>query len=400
MKSDRNNSKKLLWFALLITGFSCSSDLRDTYKEFIVDAGKIYIGAPDSVFVEQGFNKLKFNVAINADPKISKGVLSNLEGTVDHEFDVARTRSGNDTIHFELALEEGEYTFQMVLMDNKGNTSVKREFPARVLGENYRNSLLSRSIGPLVEVEDGILINWTPATSNMAYSEIQYLDEFGLETIMEIANNQSSTLIDNYLLGSTLEIRSYYFPILGKMEVFQSNTSELNLPLDRIVPKSPMSFLRLPGDASDGCWGSEYSKLLDGTTSTGFWHSCSEPNDLYPWVMSIDLGAAIETTRFKIDQRPECCGERGPRHFQIWATNELGSSPTGNLSELGLEVWENDAESKGWVKLLDVQDNTDHSPTVNIPSNGRTYKFIRIVGISSISGETEANFNEFTFWGK
>jgi hypothetical protein len=380
--------------------FSCSSDLRDTYKEFIVDAGKIYIGAPDSVFVEQGFNRLRFNVAINADPKISKGVLYNLEGTVDHEFVVERTRNGRDTIYFELELEEGEYTFQMLLMDNKGNSSVKREFPARVLGENYRNSLLPRTLNSLVELDNGIQLNWTAPLTNMAFSEIQYLDESGEEVVLKIENNQSTNVIDNFKLGEMLKITSFYYPILGRIEVFTSNSIELTLPVDRMVPKSPMSFLRLNGDASDGCYGSTYAKLIDGTTSTGFWHSCEDTDDLYPWVMSLDLGTEVESTRFKIDQRPECCGDRSPKHFQIWATNDISNANTINISENELEVWEIDAASKGWTKLLEITNNTNHSPMVDIPSNGRKFKYIRIVGITSIGGGLEANFNEFTFWGK
>ncbi|WP_186756183.1 DUF5000 domain-containing lipoprotein [Echinicola salinicaeni] len=116
--------------------------------------------------------------------------------------------------------------------------------------------------------------------------------------------------------------------------------------------------------------------------------------------MSFDLGSAQVVTKFGIDERPECCGERTPGNYQIWATNDLTKANTSDIDSGTVEEWEAEATSKGWVKILDVSRNTKSSFEQVIEENSMKYRYIRIVGISSIDGGTEANFNEFTLWGK
>src|SRR5690606_5712479 len=112
-------SRMLKWlyfsvFSALV--LSCGTN-QETFEEFIRDGEIIYIGTADTVLVGTGYNKLRFWVALNADPKITNGVLKTNDESIKHEFEVIRNKSGKDTISFDLDLPEGEYTFGLFLMD-------------------------------------------------------------------------------------------------------------------------------------------------------------------------------------------------------------------------------------------------------------------------------------------
>ncbi|WP_215223084.1 DUF4998 domain-containing protein [Echinicola shivajiensis] len=386
-------------FMMLILIWSCETT-NETFNEFVLDGETVYVGKADSVIIGEGFNKLRFWVAINADPKISKGILKNNDETFYHEFPVNRGKSGNDTISFDLDIPEGEYTFGLFLLDESGNQSVRVEVPATVYGEKYKSGLINRGIKGIKSFENEAIIQWLSPSQGSLKSIVTYENQEGELVELEVANSDSETLLENYKRGGELWVKGFYRPTDSSIEDFETIPLQSNLPLEYILDKTRITALRLPGDASDGCYGSTYDRLFDGTTGSGFWHSCSSDSDRYPWVMSFDLGSAQEVSKFGIDERPECCGDRSPGDYQIWATNDLTNANTSDIDSGTIEEWEEEAISKGWVKILDVSGNTQKSFEQIIEENSTKYRYVRIVGISSIGGGTEANFNEFTFWGK
>jgi len=393
---------RMTWLSALMMAFvvlSCGT-IKETYDEFTLEGETIYIGKADSVMVGEGYNKLRFWVAVNADPKITKGILKNNDESIFYEFEVNRSKSGKDTISFDLEIDEGEYTFGLFLMDDKGNQSVRVEVPATVYGEKYKSGLINRAIRNVDAFENEAVLYWASPSESILETVLIYEDQDGNMQEMLIANEVTESTLENYKRGGALRVKSIYRPTPTAFEDFEANPFVSTLPEEYILDKSSISVLRLAGDASDGCYGSTYERLFDGTVSTGFWHSCSTPSDLYPWVMSFDLGSAQSVTKFGLDERQGCCGERSPGEYQIWATNDLGNATTSDIDEVSLEEWEAEATSKGWVKILDVTNNTQKSFQQSIQETETKYRYVRLVGISSIGGGSEANFNELTFWGK
>jgi len=381
---------------------SCGTN-QETFEEFIRDGEIIYIGTADTVLVGTGYNKLRFWVALNADPKITNGVLKTNDESIKHEFEVIRNKSGKDTISFDLDLPEGEYTFGLFLMDKAGNSSVRREVPAKVYGDNYSSSLINRGVSSIDALATGAVVHWTAPSNGMVSTVLTYEDRAGTMHSVEVGNDEAETQVDNYKLGGKIFIQSSFKPTVAAIEEFEAASSERAFPTEYLLDKSLISALRLPYDASDGCYGSSYARLTDGATGE-FWHSCEDEvanaEDLYPWVMSFDLGDAANISRFRLDERQGCCGGRSPRAYQIWGSNSISGGETFNIDEVDLADWEADAQAKGWVKLIDVTGNDRPSFEVELAGSGANYKYLRIVGISSIDGGIVANFSEFSFWGK
>lgn len=202
----------------------------ETFEEFRRDGETIYIGAPDSVIVAPGFEKLRFWVAINADPKISKGLLETNAGDFRHEFEVVRTRNGRDTITFDLDLDEGEYTFGLFLMDDLSNRSVRREVPATVFGQNYRASLLNRGISGIDTLAGEAIIHWADAVPGILLTELTYEDGAGAMQTAMVANEDPETAISSYKPGGKIRVSSTYKPAENAIEVFSAIPSEFSFP--------------------------------------------------------------------------------------------------------------------------------------------------------------------------
>src|SRR5690554_3224874 len=207
-------------FSVLV--LSCGTN-QETFEEFIKDGETIYIGTADTVLVGSGYNKLRFWVAINADPKITRGLLNTNNESISHEFEVNRSKNGNDTITFDLDIPEGEYSFGLFLMDEAGNRSVRREVPAKVYGDAYASSLVNREISEIETSATGAVFNWASAPTDMVKTVLAYEDGAGLMQRIEVANDENETKVDSYQLGGNILVTSSFKPTSSAIAEFEAS---------------------------------------------------------------------------------------------------------------------------------------------------------------------------------
>ncbi|WP_420603101.1 DUF4998 domain-containing protein [Flagellimonas sp.] len=380
--------------ALLIIGCETQTE---TFDQFTKDGETVYIGTPDTVIVVPlGVDQSRFFVTVNADPKISKGKILDLDKNAVHEFNVDRSSLVDNTLQFDLNLDEGDYSYKVVLEDDNGNSSIQKEVSFRVYGAKYQATLLNRAVTQMRATSENVTLQFSDPLEGLLSSILSYEDADGVMQQMDLPNDVTEVVIDSYKLGGTISISGSYKPTENAIEEFQSNPLEGTFPSSFALDYSLISALKLPFDATDGCHGSSYERLTNGATGE-FWHSCDSPEDEYPWVMSFDLGVTAQLRGFRLDERSGCCGDRSPAAYQIWGTNDLSQGDTADIDAGTIADWEADAVAKGWVKLLDVTDNTSPTFEVEIPEAPTNYRYVRVVGISSIGGGVTANFDEFTF---
>ena len=100
---------KYKWLIILLIGLgsiiSCS-ELDETHKEYIKDGEQIYVGRPLLVVTNSGNERIKFNIVINADPKISKGKITWNNDNESNDFTVTRNSDGFDVVEFEINIPE------------------------------------------------------------------------------------------------------------------------------------------------------------------------------------------------------------------------------------------------------------------------------------------------------
>ncbi|GGZ13544.1 hypothetical protein GCM10007049_01690 [Echinicola pacifica] len=214
----------------MISGVISCTETSETYEEFARNGETIYIGMADTVLLGEGFDKVRLWIAINADPKITKAILKTSDDSFHHEFDIVRRKSGKDTVTVDVAMEEGEYTLGLFLMDDNGNSSVRTEVPAKVYGELYRKSLINRGVNSL-QVEEGVVtIKWTSAANKMAFTNLTYTDTSMQQKSIMVQNDETETLITDCLEGSEFEIISSFLPSPRAIELFESNRFIVEYP--------------------------------------------------------------------------------------------------------------------------------------------------------------------------
>lgn len=269
----------------------------ETFQEFTKNGETIYIGRSDTVLVGPGYNKLRFWVAINSDPKISKGLLESNDGSVKHEFHVVRTKDGKDTITFDLDLAEGEYNFGLFLLDRNGNRSVRREFHSKVYGEKYRNSLINRGILNIEAFETRAILHWSSDISrNAVETVLTYEDGAGVMQTVNVSNDDMQTIIDSYKRGGRIIITTTYKPTENAIEIFEAEPFERAFPEEFLIDKSIWSIIDFsthhPGGAN------AVGNAIDGDPGTR-WHTYAGKS-FYPHHVTVDMGVERRISRFEL----------------------------------------------------------------------------------------------------
>ena len=132
----------ILFLLLLhIIMVSCD-DINNLHQKFYDRGEDIYTGVVDSLEAYSGFERVKFNWVINADPRITKTVIywNNRQDSV--VVDVNRTQSGEIAMSYYLSdIEEGNYIFEFVTKDNEGHFSLPKEMVVLIFSESYAKTL-------------------------------------------------------------------------------------------------------------------------------------------------------------------------------------------------------------------------------------------------------------------
>ncbi|MCG8305769.1 MAG: hypothetical protein MI975_00160 [Cytophagales bacterium] len=377
-----NQLARLVVFGVL--ALACESQ-EDTFSEFVKNGETIYIGKADTVSVAPGFKKLRFSVALNADPKISKGWLESTDGSVGHEFDVNRTKNGKDTVTFDLELEEGEYTFSLYLMDDAGHRSIRSEVPARVFGEKYQASLLNRGIKNIEAFADGSAkISWSTPGEGIIETMLNYEDADGNTQTMPVSNDETKTVIASCKLGGKIQVSSTYKPIENAIDAFGAIPFETTFPTLFQLDKNNFAVIKLANDIAGTKAGGSLTKLYDGNIGgNNFYHS-DPKNDPMPQHFTLDLGVSSNIAEIEIYGRTggKSSIEKNPRILEIWGINDLAGAET--MLPSNDPGWEQESLDKGWVKLAEIThpDDLNNAPTdyiMTVADQSPSVRYIRFV---------------------
>ena len=398
---------KYNWLVVFLLGImlavSCS-DLNETHLEYIKDGETIYVGKPMDVFSNSGNERIRINIIINSDPKISKGLITWNNGNEEYAFDINRTTEGIDTISTELNIAEGSYTFDIILLDNNGNSSLTYVHTALVYGEKYIASLRNRAVNEIDAFPSYAVLKWAVAEPGMLETILTYVDINDETKQITVLPMDFETILEGCKTSGIFSLTTSYKPSEDALDIFSSKSEDFMLPSEFLLEKSNFNQVILPTDFSAECWGGAVSKLWNGNTGNGDWYHTGcvgDGTDGLPHHFTIDLGVTVGLTKFRIHPRQDCCQSRNPKHFQLWGVADISDAETTLLS--GDPGWEDEAVLKGWIKLLEVETdaswNGSKAPIdVTIPGN-ENVRYIRFRLVDTWDDSTDATaLTEFTFW--
>lgn len=387
---------------------SCD-DINNLHQKFYDRGEDIYTGVVDSLEAYSGFERVKFNWVINADPRITKTVIywNNRQDSV--VVDVNRTQSGEIAMSYYLSdIEEGNYIFEFVTKDNEGHFSLPKEMVVLIFGESYAKTLKNRNIASIIKQSNGdMLITWDPVINlDIQYTTVKYEID-GIATSIRVENNEMETVLNGLNTGDKIGVSTTYL-LENALDELHSPVKEYFMPkFEREINKANFNVVVLSGDNTSVNGGRDLSKIWDGkTASPGILHTIENASGFdFPHHFTFDMGVLAELSRFHIWPRTDVAPFTGhsPRYFEIWATNELKEAPDNQI------YWESDEWKSDWELIGDYEITKPVVDEKEVWSSGWEYyvaetigrvRYIRlIVKEPNWQGSNCVNIGEVTFWG-
>ncbi|MCW9705966.1 DUF4998 domain-containing protein [Fodinibius salsisoli] len=251
--------------ALIICSVSCTS-MNDPYQDFIEGGEIIYPAKSDSVMFAPGKNRVKLNWIVS-DPAIAttKIYWRNKTDSVIVDVEAAKATSISDTLSVEINnIAEGVYTFQFINFDNDGNASVSTEVTGQVYGDAYQQTLLPRlvSSSSFNVMKNKLTVVWgPPSSSDLFDTQLNYMDDSGMEHAIIVPREQDSTVLKNYALGNGFNHSTYYVPDSLAIDTFSTNDVTTKAEQVQLANSGP--------DFEHGKWdGSRWGNIKDWEANT------------------------------------------------------------------------------------------------------------------------------------
>jgi len=313
---DRKMAGFVLFGAALCLG-ACSK-MNDTYKQFLEGGMKTYIGKVDSVFVYPGRNRVQLAWLVPSDPKIKGARIywNNRQDALEVPFDGANQADTMRTMLDDFA--EGPYVFEVFTFDGEGNTSLKTEVLARVYGDNYNSSLLSRPIDSYQMQGDTLMLTWGASPDPTAIgSELTYRDENGTQQTLVVSADEVITYIMRFT-PQTITHRTFYLPAPLAIDTFY--TTEASLRVKGEPMELPKAGWIATASSYDIAGNRPASNAIDGNEATIWVNQTRNPAYVYPHTIEVDMGEVHdELEGFAIVTRVGDAAAR-PRTIQLFTS--------------------------------------------------------------------------------
>jgi hypothetical protein len=381
------------------------SDMDATYKDLIKDGETTYVGKADSVQVGPGNKRLQLFWWLSADPQVKKVRVFWNNRNDSLEVPVAYKGEPQQMNVIVENLTEGDYTFEMITYDDRGNKSVTTEVQGKVYGDFYTSSLVNR---PLLNIDffdhNVRMILWKDAAQRAIGTELNYVDREGISQTTIVPATEDTTKIPDIMPGSTITYRTLYLPDPLAIDIFYSPLGTKEIPEYALLAKTKFKKYVLPTDNTT-TYSASYpiERLWDNNAGT-FYHTAN--NSGVPTWFTFDMGLTAKLGRIRYNQRNTPANvqwaDNNPRYFEIWGTADT-PNPNGS--------WDN------WTKLMDVESvkpsglplgqvtAEDAALAVSgeeftFPSDVPPVRYIR-VKVNGTWGNSQAiSIAEFTFWGQ
>lgn len=220
-----NKTLHLGIFLIIILGSCTKAD--HFYKDYIIE--RTYVGKIDSVKIMPGENRMKL-LWLNSKDLSAKNLIVYWNDKKDSVLTPINNKT--DTSSFIIDnLEEGDYTFNIVSTDAKGNRSLPIEKNTTIYGKTYKNGLINQGIDHVVLFKDSavILWNYVQVEPLLLGNEIEYTDKDNKKQVVFAPLNSLITTIYNVDTAKIASARSLYKPDPKALDDIYSKTVEYKL---------------------------------------------------------------------------------------------------------------------------------------------------------------------------
>lgn len=241
---------------ILFFAVACSDDMED-YKKF-TEGGEIsYTGKIDSLKILSGRNRVQVKGLIISDPKVSEVRVYWNSHKDSVSIPISRT-NGTDTISKIISdLEENIYNFEVVTLDDEGNSSIVVNETAQVYGERYQNTLRNQPVSSETLIGPNLTINFAEAdrSSGIIGNEIKYPTTSGEQNEVFVPLDSLDFTIHDFQSGEEYTYRSVFLPEPMAIDTFYSGYNS-SVPVPEITKPPYFKNAKAPfeTDVDGGRW--------------------------------------------------------------------------------------------------------------------------------------------------
>lgn len=217
--------KYILYSVLAITASACG-DLYETHEKYLTEGEETYIGTPDTLMAHGGFKRIELKWKLNADSRISKSIITWNGCTEPLEIAVDRSKELMSTI---INLEEGKYIFQLVNVSETAKKSLPQTVSGEVYGDSYKARLPQRGINSIAVAPIGATINWASEDGCIG-TNLMYTNKDNEKKTLFVSEDESSTLIADFVPGSEFSVSSMFKPELNAIDNIMSLEGTFSFP--------------------------------------------------------------------------------------------------------------------------------------------------------------------------
>ena len=220
----------MLAACMLAAAVSCD-DMNSVNSKWYEMGEHIYTGIVDSVKLSPGYERVKLDWQIGADPRITDEVICwndaadslVIEVPSGHEIPLRMSQIIPD-------LPEDTYVFVFRTKDRDGHRSGPVEEAVSIFGDKYISSLRPRSAVSVIRLANGTArIYWTTVASTaMVRSIVSWTDGTGQSRTAEVANSAMQTDIEDLPSGASIGISSVYLPE-GSIDELRTSENKIKI---------------------------------------------------------------------------------------------------------------------------------------------------------------------------
>lgn len=186
-------------------------DMYEIHEKYLEMGEETYLGAVQDLSAYSGFNRVKLEWYLNADPRINSCVIT-WEGNENPVVvPVPENRVIKDPISTIIDLPEGKYIFNMITRSDTGKESLVRTIAGEVYGSTYQASLSAQGINSISADLNGVTINWVPL-EGCTGTTLTYTNDEGKEKIIKVDEGQTFTVIPDAVLKTSFKLISTFKP--------------------------------------------------------------------------------------------------------------------------------------------------------------------------------------------
>lgn len=205
--------------------FSCAK-MDDTYKDFVVPDGLIYVGKADPVKINSGKRRIKISWLRGTDQKatIARIYWNNRADSLNVPITTTRPQ---DTISVIINnLNEGSYSFQIFTYDNAQHSSIQVDALGVSYDVIYEKSLLNRVITDIKKGTDTAILTLLSVDASSLGTKFSYTNKNGVR-IDTLVDRKAQTLqLPNMNKDTAFTYITMYKPVADCLDTFYSSAGK------------------------------------------------------------------------------------------------------------------------------------------------------------------------------